>query len=181
MRKTILRIACFTALLILAASGCTSAPSPQVQDGPTAKPQVLAGGCANTVVTQAEPPAWALGGFTQATGTPWTLPWAQGTGGDAVAFLFARQLVAGASPRVDGTTNKVLWVAKGNPSNLVVEGVPPGATEATFTVNGGPSIVDVPTAGCWTFQLKWGQAGTVGSTFHLNVLPAGTMPPPPAA
>jgi hypothetical protein len=180
MSKTTSRFGGFSALLILAASGCMSALPAQVQNGPTAKPQVLAGGCAGTVVTQADPPAWALGGFAQATGTRWTLPWAPGTGGDAVAFLFARQLVAGASPRVDGTNNKVLWVAKGNPSNFVVEGTPPGGTLPVVTVNGGPSIVDAPSPGCWKFRLSWGSSRAT-STINLYVLPEGTRPPTSAA
>ncbi len=87
---------------------------------------------------------------------------------------------AGSSPRIDGTNNKVLWVAKGSPSNFVVDGIPPGGTQAVITVNGGPSIVDVPSAGCWKFQLTWG-AEQAGSTINLDVLPAGSTPPAQAA
>jgi hypothetical protein len=42
--------------------------------------------------------------------------------------VFANQLVAGTSPRVDGSQNKVLWQAKDHPSGegVVVEGRPMG-------------------------------------------------------
>jgi hypothetical protein len=44
------------------------------------------------------------------------------------------------------------------------------------TVPGGPSITDVPTAGCWTFRLSWNYKGQHSSTINLQVLPAGTNP-----
>jgi hypothetical protein len=162
--------------VLLAVGACTPIQSGHVPPSPVAT-HTFAGGCAGTVLTDAEPPAWALGGFTLAKGTPWTLPWTLSTGGEAVAFVFARHLVAGASPRVDGTNNKVLWVAKGNPANFVVEGIPPGGTLAAVTVNGGPSIVDAPSAGCWTFRMSWGQPARARTTINLDVLPAGTVPP----
>jgi hypothetical protein len=110
-------------------------------------------------------------------GEPWGVPWALGTGGQAVAYHFARQLVAGNSPRADGTNNKVLWVAKGTAPNFVVEGTPQGATQPVVSVNGGPSIVDAPRGGCWTFQLRWGLDHASSSVINLQVLPAGSKPP----
>jgi hypothetical protein len=162
-------------LSILAAGACTPMPT-AARSTSTAGAEAVAGGCAGTVVTEAEPPVWAQAGFNQVKGTPWSLPWALGSGGQAVAFLFARQLVAGSGPRIDGTDNKVLWVAKGIPSNFVVDGIPPGGTQAVVTVNGGPSIVDVPSAGCWKFRLTWG-AAQAESTINLDVLAAGSTPP----
>jgi len=163
--------------VLLAAGACSPAQSAHLPPSPTAT-HTFAGGCAGTVLTDAEPPVWAQGGWNVVKGQPWSVPWAMGTGGQAVAYLFARQLVAGSSPRVDGTNNKVLWVAKGNPSNFVVQAIPPGETQATVTVNGGPSIVDVPAAGCWKFRLSWGQGGAASSTISLDVLAAGSKPPP---
>jgi hypothetical protein len=165
--------------VLLSAGACSPAQSAHVSPSPIAT-HIFAGGCAGTVLTDAEPPVWAQGGWNVAKGQPWAVPWALGSGGQAVAFLFARQLVAGVSPRVDGTDNKVLWVAKGGYSNFVVEGIPPGGTQALVTVNGGPSIVDAPSAGCWKFQLTWGPAQG-GSTINLDVLPAGSKPPASAA
>jgi hypothetical protein len=128
------------------------------------------------VLTDGEPPVWAQGGWNVVKGQSWGVPWALGTGGQAVAFVFARQLVAGSSPRVDGTNNKVLWVAKGNTPNFIVEGTPQGATRPAISVNGGPSIVDAPVAGCWTFRLRWGLDSSATSVISLQVLQAGTLP-----
>jgi hypothetical protein len=100
------------ALLVLLSGGCTSSSTAQVQSSPSVPVHSWAGGCAGTVLTDALPPTWAQGGWNQPQ-APWGVPWALGTGGDAVAYLFATQLVAGSSPRVDGTNNKVLWVAQG--------------------------------------------------------------------
>ena len=161
--------------VLLAFGACTPTQPAQVIPSPMVT-HAFAGGCAGTVLTDAEPPVWAQGGFNQVKGTPWGVPWALGTGGQAVAFVFARQLVAGSSPRADGTNNKVLWVAKGSPSNFLVAGIPPGGTQPAVTVNGGPSIVDAPAAGCWTFRLTWGAAEAT-STINLEVLPAGSVPP----
>jgi hypothetical protein len=106
------------------------------------------------------------------------VPWAFGTHNDTLAYLFATQLVAGGSPRVDGTQNKVLWEAKDSPSgaNVLVEGRPLGKSEPVIRIAGGPSITDVPTPGCWTFRLSWGATGQHTSTINLEVLPAGTLP-----
>jgi hypothetical protein len=99
-----------------------------------------------------------------------------GTPSDAVAFLFTGQLVAGVSPRVNGTDNKILWVAKHAEWGFVVEGRPLGQSQPVVSVAGGPSIVDVPTAGCWTFRLSKVANGTPFSTINLDVLPTGTLP-----
>jgi len=86
----------------------------------------FAGGCAGTVLTDADPPVWAQSGWSVAKGTPWPVPWAFGTQKDTLAYLFAAQLVAGVSPRVDGSWNQVLWEVKDSPSgaNVSVQGHP---------------------------------------------------------
>jgi len=102
-----------------------------------------------------------------------------GSGGNAVAFLFAIQLVAGGSPRSDGTNNKVLWVVQDAAlSNFVVKGHPLGNSEPTIEVAGGPSIVDPPSDGCWAFQLSWTADGQRQRTsaINLDVLPKGSLP-----
>ena len=130
------------------------------------------------MLTDAEPPLWAQGGWSHAKGTPWPVAWAFGTEHTTVAYLFATQLVAGSSPRVDGSQNKVLWEAKDSPSggNVVVEGHPLGESQPVVTIPGGPSITDVPTPGCWTFRLSWNSNGSRSSTINLEVLPAGSRP-----
>src|ERR1019366_10028083 len=103
-------------LLILLAACTSSQPTSQGKASPTPAAHTFAGGFAGTVLTDAEPPAWAQGGWTHPKVTPWAVPWALGTQGDTVAYVFATQLVAGVSPRADGTSNKILWESKDNPS-----------------------------------------------------------------
>jgi hypothetical protein len=96
-----------------------------------------------------------------------------------VAYVFASHLVAGVSPRVDGSSNKVLWEAKDHPSGegVVVEGRPSDQSHLVVMVAGGPSITDVPTAGCWSFTLSWSSSsGQRSSAISLDVLPTGTNP-----
>jgi hypothetical protein len=167
-------------LLMILAGGCTTSPTTaaQVQPSPKAVVHSFNGGCAGTMLTDAEPPLWAQGGWSHTKGTPWPVPWAFGTADTTVAYLFATQLVAGESPRVDGSQNKVLWESKDSPSgaNVTVEGHPLGVSQPVVTIRGGPSITDVPTAGCWTFQLSWTSNGPHTSTINLEVLPAGSNP-----
>jgi hypothetical protein len=176
-RRTELKKVALLALCILLASGCSSsqlAPA-QVQASPAV--HQVAGGCAGSLVSDAEPPVWAQGGWHgHVKGTPWSVPWAMGTPSTAVAFIFAGQLVAGASPRVNGSNNKILWVAKDAEWGFVVDGSPLGESRPMVTVAGGPSIVDVPKAGCWTFRLTSSSTGNHISTFNLEVLPTGTLP-----
>lgn len=164
------------ALFLLVLAACTPSPGPQAHASPSIPVKSFAGGCAGTVLTDAIPPAWAQGGWTRPQG-PWTVPWAIGTGGDAVAYVFATQLVAGSSPRADGSTNKVLWVVRDAPTGFNVEAHPLGADRPVIPVAAGPSTVDLPTAGCWTFHLTWSRsAQPAGSTINLEVLPQGSLP-----
>jgi hypothetical protein len=102
------------------------------------------------------------------------VPWALGKPGDAVAFLFTKQLVAG-SPLVGGP-NKVRWSVKDKAADFVVEGRPFGQSQPVLIVQGGPSDEAVPTPGCWTFRVLWGAHKDPGSTINLEALPAGTLP-----
>jgi hypothetical protein len=76
------------ALLVVLLGGCTPAVSTGAQAGPTANVRSFVGGCAGTVLTDAEPPVWAQGGGNVKKGDPWSVPWALGTGGEAVASRF---------------------------------------------------------------------------------------------
>lgn len=167
------------ALILLICVGCNTPPS-QATSSPTSSAAAsLPGGCSGTVLTTSEPPAWAQGGWSHKKGDPWPVPWATGSGGNAVAFLFAIHLVAGGSPRTDGSNNKVLWVVQDAAvSNFFVKGHPLGSSEPVIEVTGGPSIVDAPTQGCWTFQVSWtaGAQHQRTSTISLDVLPKGSLP-----
>jgi hypothetical protein len=140
--------------------------------------RIFAGGCAGTVLTDAVPPVWAQDGWSVSKGAAWPVRWAFGTDSETLAYVFATQLVAGGSPRANGTNNKVLWEVKDSPSRgvVLVEGHPLGRSQPVVTVAGGPTITDVPTAGCWTFRLSWGTNAQNSSTINLDVLPAGTLP-----
>jgi hypothetical protein len=170
-------VAGIAALCLLLAAACSSSQTPQAKAQRSASVRTFAGGCAGTVLTDAEPPKWSQGGWKVAKGTAWPVPWALGSGGDAVAFVFATELVAGGSPRIDGTSNKVLWVARDYPPNFVVEGLPSDKSGRVVSVAGGPSTVDVPTPGCWMFRLLWGTPDRPGSSIiNLEALPAGSLP-----
>jgi hypothetical protein len=175
-RETALRTGCFLAFLALLATGCMPSNEQASQSPSSPAAHVFAGGCAGTRLTEAEPPVWAQGGWTHTKGTPWPVPWAMGNPANAVAFLFATRLVAGVSPRSDGTSNKVLWVAQDAPTGFAVEGRPEGKTGPVISGPGGPSIVDLLSAGCWTFQLSGVPDGRAISTINLDVLPTGTSP-----
>jgi hypothetical protein len=180
MRKEMHRPVGVAVLLILLAACASSQPTSQAKASPTPAVHTFAGGCAGTVLTDAEPPAWAQGGWTHTKGTPWAVPWALGTQGNTVAYVWGVPLVAGVSTTATVNSNKINWESKDYPagsSSMMVEGRPLGQTQPVVPIaNGGPSIVDVPTAGCWTFRLTWNANGQHSSTINLEYLPAGKLP-----
>ncbi len=167
-------------VLIVLLTGCASPQTAQVKASPSVPIHTFAGGCAGTVLTDAEPPVWAQAGF-RAEGAPWPVPWAFGTQNTTVAFLFSRVLVAGSGPRVDGTYNKVHWVAKADyPTgyiNVTIEARPRGESQPILAFTNAGGVVDFPKPGCWTFRLSWfAHSQPQVSTINLEVLPAGTRP-----
>ena len=109
-------------------------------------------------------PEWASAGFTNPT-APVTQ--VVGEHGDIIGVVFGQPLHA-PSPAA-GRGNKILWVA--NPGAPVVATSPTphisGLLRIDATLEGsdlravkelplGPSYVDMPRAGCWTFTLTWG-------------------------
>jgi hypothetical protein len=110
-------------------------------------------------------PVWARTGFSEARPR---VPHVLGRSGGIVAILFAEPLYAPPAPK---RNNKILWVARtplttrsnlrisaqqmtgrrrvGKPVGRVVEGGP------------GPSIIDVPSPGCWRFTLRWAHRSDV--------------------
>jgi hypothetical protein len=112
-------------------------------------------------------PIWARAGFSgDGSGVPWTLS----AGGTVAAIVFGNPLNA---PPSEDHNNKILWVVNGDvpvvvPStgsagggsqNLIIKGHLEG-TDVTTTIDTGaapgPSIVDMPAAGCWHLDLSWG-------------------------
>src|SRR5438045_8453160 len=93
------------AALLLFTIGCSPSASPASMSTawPPAGAQVLAGGCGKTVVlARPAPPPWAVEGFRGDIAVPWALS----ESGRSLAYLFARQLVAG-GVRDDGSANKI--------------------------------------------------------------------------
>ncbi|MFV2114852.1 hypothetical protein ACFHW0_21280 [Micromonospora sp. LOL_025] len=115
-------------------------------------------GCGSRVET-GPLPDWADAGFSGSTRMPHVL----GAGGEIVAVLFGHPL---ARARKHGTNNKILWVAR--PAATPPAATTPDALRITATLDGtatrvnrevaggpGPSIIDMPRAGCWHLELRW--------------------------
>jgi hypothetical protein len=119
-------------------------------------------------------PDWARGGFSD--NAP-SMPHTVGRLGWIAALLFAQPLLA---PPGRTYNNKILWVARkplARPSDLRITaqrmvGVRPVGAPVKRRVQGGPgpSIINVPRAGCWRFTLHW--AGSVDE-LDLAYVPRG--------
>ncbi|MDG4781653.1 hypothetical protein O7614_18530 [Micromonospora sp. WMMD961] len=147
---------------VLLVAGCSTTTS-----GGSAAPAVAtaaatttsaAAGCGSRVETGSLPD-WADAGFHGDARVPHVF----GAKGDIVAVLFAHPL---RQHRKDGSNNKILWVAQASttspdptaPATLVITATLDGTdTTVTREVAGGPgpSIIDVPQAGCWRLDLRW--------------------------
>lgn len=110
-------------------------------------------------------PEWARAGFSGDS----SMPHAIGDRGEIVAALFGHPLKVS---RADGSDNKILWVSKmaAPVGDLVVEARLEGSgTTQTRRVQGGPgpSIIDLPTPGCWELTLTWpDHTDTMGLVYH---------------
>jgi hypothetical protein len=102
-------------------------------------------------------PAWANAGFHPPT---LQVPFAMGDKGDIVAILWAEHDPLVVPPAAD-RNNKILWVARvSSGGSLQIEARLNGSGESvTRTIDGGPgpSIIDLPAPGCWSFNLTWGE------------------------
>ncbi len=103
----------------------------------------------NRNISTAALPTWARAGFgPDGLHTPHVF----GAHGAIVGILFV-QLRA---HQPAGTNNKILWTAQDGYGTLHITARLEGShTTATRTVNLGPSIIDLPTAGCWRMTLTW--------------------------
>jgi len=125
--------------------------------GPASSPTAARSGCVTTYTPRALP-TWANAGFTPPT-TP--MPYVLSDDGDIVAILWAVHDPLVSPPAAD-QNNKILWVPRvSSPAGapLLIRASLRGTGQTvTRTVEGGPgpSIIDMPTAGCWSFDLTWG-------------------------
>jgi hypothetical protein len=88
------------------------------------------------------------------------MPHVMGAAGSIVAILWADR-DALHSPALQDRNNKILWVSKvplTAPNPLVIKAtLASGTHPVTVSVPGGPgpSTIDLPAPGCWTFHLTW--------------------------
>ncbi|MGV8964969.1 MAG: hypothetical protein ACOH2F_01700 [Cellulomonas sp.] len=139
-------------LTLLTVTACTGAPSREVT--PTAPASAAVELSCEGSVETGPLPAWAQVGFT-----PPDQPIAHvsGESGDIVGVIFGDPLAA---PPVADRNNKILWVARTGGAPLRIHASLNGASLAADreVVGGpGPSTIDMPEAGCWTFALTWGE------------------------
>ncbi|MFD2765513.1 hypothetical protein [Micromonospora eburnea] len=144
--------------VVVLAAGCTTpSASPGTPVGASAAAST-ATGCGSRIETGALPD-WADAGFSGDARVPHVF----GVRGEIVAVLFGHPLTV---DRRDGVNNKILWVSRTGPTpadpalsaDLVVTATLDGTdTRVTREVDGGPgpSIIDLPRAGCWHLDLRW--------------------------
>ena len=89
------------------------------------------------------------------------MPYELGRSGEIAALVFGFPL---AVPPSTAHTNKILWVSRqGTTADRLdisaqrMDGATPVGAPVKHTIAGGPgpSIVDLPAAGCWRFNLSW--------------------------
>jgi hypothetical protein len=95
------------------------------------------------------------------------MPYVLSDKGDMAAILWDT-LEPLAAPPVAGKNNKILWVARvgaGAPLRIraALEGTGRTVTRSVDPAP-GPSIIDLPSPGCWSFDLTWG-----GNRDHLEL------------
>jgi len=141
-------------LLPLLLAGCTTSrqPSSPSPASPSASP-ASAAPCRPVVRTDALP-TWARAGFT---GDGDGIPYVMSRAGDILGVLFGTPLNA---PPAPDHNNKILWVSHAPVSggDLLITAKRDGTTdtvERKVTGGPGPSIVDLPEAGCWRLTLRW--------------------------
>lgn len=117
------------------------------------------GSACRSAVQRGTLPVWARGGFHPPTQQ---IPHVLGRSGAIVAILFASPLVA---PPARTRSNKILWVSRIPVESLtrlrisaqrMKDTRPLGRPVRRSVIGGpGPSIINLPTAGCWRLSLSW--------------------------
>ena len=156
----VVRWASLSALISLSLiAGCTggrpadtTSPAAASPGAASAEPAALP--CRSTVTRDALP-TWARGGFSDdGSGVPHVFS----ENGDLIAVLFNYPPASSTEP---GEGTKILWKSRlpQEPMQpLRIEAIPDGGTAAlTREILGGagPSLVQLPTAGCWRLALSW--------------------------
>lgn len=161
-RLSQMRSRCVLLLLaMLAAAGCSSDPgsSPATSPAGSANPPstAIAGSAeesCSAVFAFGPLPAWARSGFYP---PDVAMPHVMGEQGNIVAILWARHDALHAPPLAN-QGNKILWVSRQPGAPLTIRATLQGADRTAILElpNGtGPSLVNLPAAGCWTLNLSW--------------------------
>ena len=161
-RLSQMRSRCVLLLLaMLAAAGCSSDPgsSPATLPAGSANPPstAIAGSAeesCSAVFAFGPLPAWARSGFYP---PDVAMPHVMGEQGNIVAILWARHDALHAPPLAN-QGNKILWVSRQPGAPLTIRATLQGADRTAILElpNGtGPSLVNLPAAGCWTLNLSW--------------------------
>jgi hypothetical protein len=177
-----LRIAPAVIVLLVVLAACTSTtPKVSTQSSkppiapttpmphPSPSPLRTIGGCGATKIQQGGTvPAWTASAMSGFTGDPG--PYVVSAEANVVGILMGYPFHAGTS---SNPTSKILWIVREprNGQQLKVDGHPVGATTPTGHADAAddsspgeiyPSIVDMPTPGCWHLTLTWdGNTATV--------------------
>lgn len=179
-RRRRLALAGVAAVTVLAAGGVATYVALDDTDRASVT-EVPAGSCSR--VDPGVLPAWARTGFSDPEPR---VAHVLGDHGRIVAILFGERLFA---PPSDDVGNKILWVGKPLPalhdstdpenSGPPSSGMPELAITARLAgsdltarreVPGGPgpSIIDLPRAGCWVLDLRWGDDPRESDTMSLE-------------
>jgi hypothetical protein len=148
------------ALLVAACTGNSHSPAraepSAARPGPAQAGAAASNGCAGQPPVSPLP-VWARAGFTP---PDQPMPHVLGEAGNIVAILWADRDVLHSPSRPD-RGNKILWVSRipfAAPNPLLITAtLAGGARTVTRSVPGGPgpSTIDLPAPGCWTFHLSW--------------------------
>lgn len=136
------------AALLLAGCSTSGEPAP-----PPPSASAATAACGSPVREDALP-EWARAGFS---GDGAGVPHVYGAKGDILAVVFGSPL---SSPPDNGRNNKILWVSRepvtGGPLTITARRDGSGDRAEQQVAGGpGPSVVDLPRAGCWRFTLTW--------------------------
>jgi hypothetical protein len=106
-------------------------------------------------------PMWARAGFRDPNPR---MPYVLGQAGEIAGILFANPL---RSPPRKGRNNKILWVSHvpttpGSDLRISAQRMtgsePVGSPVKRSVIGGpGPSIINLPSAGCWRLSLRWSE------------------------
>jgi hypothetical protein len=136
-----------------------SAPDTSASASPARGAAVVSGGCGSTSVLMGGIPAWLdeAGAHNNPIGSPYAISNPE----VAAGFLFGYPLRSG---HPENPTNKILWVVRfTNNDYLAITAHPAGAASPSIRAQASPaspgqiypSIVDVPSPGCWHVDLAW--------------------------